>query len=306
MFIENFTKYDSEITTKWYSLTSDIRICSFSFHDSDALYPISFHIEHSTDHTEILFCNNGVAIVGMMQGVPITISRHEILVISDTSYVKSLQITSPLEGILVDISAVPEISDVPVASSIFPDFPVLRMKLDHFMKDSHGILPLHDSAWVHALFETADFLTEEERFDYYGIKTLEILYLMCTKLYRNSRENNTMQDSYLVKTIADMKTYMEDHLDEKVTINFLSKHFHISSTTFKNTFRRIYGFSVHQWLLETRMKRAAELLCHTPMTILQISQAVGYEGVSQFNVIFKRHYGITPRQYRKISNTGDI
>jgi len=39
------------------------------------------------------------------------------------------------------------------------------------------------------------------------------------------------------------------------------------------------------------------------MPIQQIAQAVGYEGMSQFNAAFKREYGMTPGQYRKMSET---
>lgn len=48
------------------------------------------------------------------------------------------------------------------------------------------------------------------------------------------------------------------------------------------------------------------LLCTTRMPIQQIAQAVGYEGMSQFNAAFKRAYGMTPGQYRKISETATL
>ena len=36
------------------------------------------------------------------------------------------------------------------------------------------------------------------------------------------------------------------------------------------------------------------------------AQAVGYEGMSQFNAVFKREYGMTPGQYRKMSETATL
>ena len=57
------------------------------------------------------------------------------------------------------------------------------------------------------------------------------------------------------------------------------------------------------FLVQQRLRRAQELICTTRMPIQQIAQAVGYEGMSQFNAAFKREYGMTPGQYRKMSET---
>ena len=60
--------------------------------------------------------------------------------------------------------------------------------------------------------------------------------------------------------------------------------------------------SVHL-MLHCALDRAQELICTTRMPIQQIAQAVGYESMSQFNAAFKREYGMTPGQYRKMSET---
>ena len=74
--------------------------------------------------------------------------------------------------------------------------------------------------------------------------------------------------------------------------------FYISPTTLKKYFRNIYGQPVYTWLSHKRMEKAAELLCYTSMTVLEIAQAVGYSSLSQFNVVLKKCYTCTPRQYR--------
>ena len=52
--------------------------------------------------------------------------------------------------------------------------------------------------------------------------------------------------------------------------------------------------------------KEVELLEATSMTALQVAQAVGYDGVSQFNPAFRRQYGCTPTQYRKMSKSGGL
>ena len=99
---------------------------------------------------------------------------------------------------------------------------------------------------------------------------------------------------------------MELHLDEKLTIDSLCRRFYLSPTTFKKYFRSVYDQPVHNWLLQKRMEKAGELLRYSSMTVLEIAQAVGYSSLSQFNVVFKKCYTCTPRQYRNRSDSVDF
>ena len=95
-------------------------------------------------------------------------------------------------------------------------------------------------------------------------------------------------------------------MSDKLTIALLCKQFSLSPTFLKEGFRRTYGVPIHTYLIQQRLRRAQELICTTRMSIQQIAQAVGYEGMSQFNAAFKREYGMTPGQYRKMSETATL
>jgi AraC-like DNA-binding protein len=41
------------------------------------------------------------------------------------------------------------------------------------------------------------------------------------------------------------------------------------------------------------------------MKIIDIATQVGYKNLSQFNVLFKEKFGMTPNEYRKNSNSND-
>ena len=108
-----------------------------------------------------------------------------------------------------------------------------------------------------------------------------------------------MPDRNIARLLAETRRYMEEHLDEPLTIPALSRRACLSATMFKEGFRRLYGLPVHTWLRLRRMERAAELL-HTPGLNLEgVAKAVGYSSVSQFAAAFRQQYGVTPGQYRK-------
>ena len=98
-----------------------------------------------------------------------------------------------------------------------------------------------------------------------------------------------------------IRAYMEEHIDQKLTIPALSRRFCLAPTSLKAGFRRQYGQPVHTWLRCRRLERAAELLRSSELGVLEVAQAVGYNSASQFGAAFQRQYGVTPSQYRKMS-----
>ena len=140
--------------------------------------------------------------------------------------------------------------------------------------------------------------------NYIELKLMELVYLIHhDNNVLASKTSENYSDGYLIQTITQIKQYMESHLDEKHTINSLASMFHMAPTTLKIAFRSVYGKPIHSWLQSQRMTVAAHLLHSSDISILEVAQQVGFEGVSQFNVIFKRYYGTTPGQFRKMSNT---
>lgn len=54
-----------------------------------------------------------------------------------------------------------------------------------------------------------------------------------------------------------------------------------------------------EYLIDFRMNRAAALLENDNLSIRDICEATGYDSQTYFTKVFKRHYGVTPKDYRK-------
>ena len=55
--------------------------------------------------------------------------------------------------------------------------------------------------------------------------------------------------------------------------------------------------------IDRRVRRAAELLSESGLSIVEIASAVGYNSASQFGVAFKRRYQLTPSQFRRMAHS---
>ena len=100
------------------------------------------------------------------------------------------------------------------------------------------------------------------------------------------------------ETVRKVHDYLLEHLSERVTIEELSRMFHINATTLKDAFKTEYGTSLAAHIKEHRMEKAATLLCESGMSVAEIAKIVGFESTSRFATAFKEAYGVLPSEYR--------
>ena len=288
------------LETYWQEIMAGVQVCTFSMDEDSFSSAVSLSVRAHPRHYELLFCCTG-ALVLRQQGTMATVEARNVMLLSDCTPILSAQITAPISGILMTIDGIVAGNLENPLSCLMVDLDVnTRCVLDE-MDQRGGCAIFRTAPWTRSLFSALDALPLDEKGRYSFLKTVELLYLLCSdsQLLQEERVLPT-PDSYLSRTVAEIRLYMENHLDEKLTIETLSRQFHISPTAFKSCFRRMYGQPVHRWLQSYRMDKAAELLQTSPMTVLQIAQSVGYEGASQFNSAFKRQFGVTPRQHKKM------
>ena len=165
-----------------------------------------------------------------------------------------------------------------------------------------SVKSLSVAVWIDNLAAALQSVPERDRAAYSAIKAIELLYLISTDSpLLTMPPESVSRDHYLTDTVRQVQEYMVSHLSDPLTIDQLSARFRISPTALKDIFRQTYGRPIHQYLLEKRVQHAAELLHRSPLSIVDIAAAVGYNSASQFGVAFKRRYQLTPSQYRRQS-----
>ena len=154
------------------------------------------------------------------------------------------------------------------------------------------------------VFSALQPLQAEERGRYCAFKTAELLYLLSTDSPLLPLPPEAPgRERYQVELMRQVRDHMLAHLADPLTISQLAARFHISPTALKDCFRQAYGRPLHQYLLEHRVRRAAELLSESGLSIVEIASAVGYNSASQFGVAFKRRYQLTPSQFRRMAHS---
>jgi AraC-like DNA-binding protein len=72
-----------------------------------------------------------------------------------------------------------------------------------------------------------------------------------------------------------------------------------SLSSFKRDFKDYYQTTPGKWLLEKRLKYAANRLISTEMSISEVAYESGFEDISHFGKSFREEYGKSPSKFRK-------
>ncbi|GLX67864.1 AraC family transcriptional regulator [Paenibacillus glycanilyticus] len=92
--------------------------------------------------------------------------------------------------------------------------------------------------------------------------------------------------------------YIAGHFREPLTLDSLSRQFHLSTSYLSRTFKKHTGFGLTEYIGITRVKEAQQQLKETDERITEIAADVGFESLSQFERVFKTHVRLSPRDYR--------
>lgn len=98
------------------------------------------------------------------------------------------------------------------------------------------------------------------------------------------------------------KTIIEKYYgDTAMSLEFLGEKIGCSPTYLSRRFKERYGISVLEFIAETRIRIAKQLLEQTDRNVKDISEVCGYLSGGTFMRTFKKREGITPGQYRDMS-----
>ena len=99
--------------------------------------------------------------------------------------------------------------------------------------------------------------------------------------------------------VEKAKIYISKNYSESnITINTLCYYLHISPTYFSFIFKRETKTTFINYLTQIRMDASKELIKNTKMKSFEIAYKVGYSEPNYFSYCFKKHFRISPSEYR--------
>ena len=277
----------------WAQVMPGARACLFSLREGSCSMPLRLE----PLHFEALFCLAGSITLTRQDGSTLTAGARQVLLLTDLSGIVGASVDAPLEGVLVAVDARSARESLNTICTLLGGLTLDIGRVRRWMAGRGGCAVEGPTHWSRAAFADLDRLPHSEQARWCVWKSVELLYLLCNP--KGQEDVAPALEHETARRLAEIRRYMEEHLDEPLTIPALSRRACLSATTFKESFRRLYGLPVHAWLRPQRMERAAELLRSSSLSVLGVAQSVGFSSASQFTAAFRRQYGVTPAQYRK-------
>jgi len=121
-------------------------------------------------------------------------------------------------------------------------------------------------------------------------------------LYRiriNGKQELSEGKSYSSEWMKDILIYINEHMDEPLTLTILAQKALVSPAHFSRVFKETTGIGLVVYLNTKRIIKAKELLLETNHTIAHIAEMCGFESMPQFYRTFKKYNEKTPATFRK-------
>jgi AraC family transcriptional regulator len=92
---------------------------------------------------------------------------------------------------------------------------------------------------------------------------------------------------------------IEGRPDLDLGLGSLAREVKLSRYHFLRVFRQLTGLTPHRYIVRAKLRRAATRLILEPAKVLDIAFDSGFGDVSNFNHVFRREFGVSPRSYRR-------
>lgn len=122
-----------------------------------------------------------------------------------------------------------------------------------------------------------------------------LIRIIQTQTVKSIDEGKEIQANNPIKEVTE---FIKQNLKENMNLKSLSEKACMSTASFYRFFKRELGMSPIEFILNEKIKCAKKLLKNPSIQINEVCYLSGFEDANYFIRLFKKHEGITPKQYQ--------
>ena len=168
------------------------------------------------------------------------------------------------------------------------------------LNDENLILPITDELFsILSHIERKDITGTANRM-YLKAKVFELMAIQMEQYKNRGLSCNQITQDKILKKIYRIKQLIKDNLHQNYTSQQLGSEVGITGQSLNKEFIRIFGYTVNEFSTMEKMNKAKIMLENTQKLVYQIAEEIGYKNATHFSAAFKRRFGTTPKNYRKL------
>jgi AraC-like DNA-binding protein len=265
--------YDLLFIEKGFSLQPQIRQPVLTMY-----YMLKDRVSARLEEVEIQLSEGQFRMIGLLQG------KHEVMFHPGAYIVFSMELHRSF------------------LQELLQEYPELQQELnkdgrEHSFISDNATIPLRAHLLLHDIIKSRD--TGPKAKVAMEVQAKQLLLLSLDELnaeYKKPAQPLVYRDRELLHRIH---AYIINNLDERVTIEGLSRKFGTNTTRLKEGFRQLFNVSFQDFVATQRLEKA-RLLLQAGIPVNEVARRVGYTEPSNFIRAFKRHTGVTPVAYKAL------
>lgn len=166
----------------------------------------------------------------------------------------------------------------------------------HFFSCNSPIIKAGFDSELVRLFQLAVYIAKEQLPGFQQVLA-GIISLLLGFSYSKLRAN-TFEGTKFLKQINKAKVIMYEQIEGNLSGEQIAEKIGMSYSSFRRFFKQYTGFTPTQYILELKINKSKELLTNTELSCQEIAFEMGFNTPSHFNMVFQKKTGMTPHQYR--------
>jgi AraC-like DNA-binding protein len=139
----------------------------------------------------------------------------------------------------------------------------------------------------------------EMKLPYYEINIKGMFTQLWVQLVRENYWSQHPQLSSNIERLSNVRDYLKNHPERKVTLEELSEISNISKYYLITLFKKAFDMTPIQYQQMIRIEKAKELIQFTAIPLTEIADKFGFHNIHTFSRAFKNAEGVSPSFYRK-------
>lgn len=181
-----------------------------------------------------------------------------------------------------------------VADNFSKMFPKVNLQTDKLITDENGI---YTNGGAYSFLNLLLYLVEK----YFDRQTA----IFCSKVFQIEMDRQSQSEFIIFKgqklhgddMVKEAQLYIENHLDQKLSVEDLSTKFAVGRRNFDRRFIKATGNTPIEYLQRAKIESAKRAFETSRKTVNEVMYEVGYADVKAFREVFRKITGISPLEY---------
>ena len=116
--------------------------------------------------------------------------------------------------------------------------------------------------------------------------------------FLRNRIKTLQQDNFSYSIVEKIKKYINENFASEITVQDIADYVGLSARFANKLFKQIEERTIFDYLIDIRIAKAKQLLRQTDSKLYAVANSVGYNNISHFCMLFKKHTGLSPTEYK--------